>query len=220
MSEMILPPRIIDVEGTEPGVIAVDVSIDDYMEHYAAYFCEYVEGVVIKMLPHSIPHDQLMYFLRLLITAYFELRPIGRIIGQPFVMRLPAFPNRRREPDLFVVLNSNPYKLHDTYMDGPADLCIEVVSLESVGRDHGEKFAEYEKGGVPEYWIVDRRHKECRFYRLNEQAIYIRQQEDAEGYYRTPALPGLTLHVPTLWLDALPGPAATVDFVRRMLEIG
>ncbi|MEO8393884.1 MAG: Uma2 family endonuclease, partial [Chloroflexota bacterium] len=129
-------------------IVATNVSLEDYMEHYAEQHCEWVEGLVIKM-SGSLTHNDLSYYLHLFLRAYFDLRPIGRVIGQPFVMRLPAFPNRRREPDLMVFLKTNPNELKDTYLDGPADICIEVVSEESVERDHGDKFREYEQGGVP-----------------------------------------------------------------------
>ena len=103
-------------------------------------------------------------------------------------------------------------------MDGPADIVIEIVSEESIDRNHGTKFEEYEKGGVPEYWIIDPLHEESRFYRLHEDGRYRRQAEDGGGHYETPALPGLKLHVPTLWQDELPGPAATARIVAEMLE--
>lgn len=198
-------------------VIATGVSLEEFMERYAAHHCEWVEGVVIKMAPAARKHNKLIYYLEQLFEAYFELRPIGEVISQTFVMRLEAFPNRRREPDLMVVLKTNPHELKDTYMDGPADICIEVVSEESGERDHGEKFIEYEKGGVPEYWIIDHLRRETRFYRLDENGRYSRQAEDTAGYYRTPTLPGLALHVPTLWQDDLPGPGATHEAVKAML---
>jgi Uma2 family endonuclease len=199
------------------NVIASNVSLEDYMEHYAADHCEWVEGYVIKMSPSSIEHTDLLKYLVHLLDAFFELRPIGRLIVQPFVMRLPAFPRRRREPDLLIVLNSNPHKVERTYMDGPADICIEIVSEESIQRDHGDKFDEYEQGGVPEYWILDPLRNEARFYRLNETGRYIRQSEDAQGNYRTPALHGLAVHVPTLWQEQFPGPVATGAIVQAML---
>jgi len=199
-------------------VVATDVSLEDYMEHYAEQSCEWVEGVVIKMAATTLKHDVLSYYLRQCFTAYFELRPIGQLRSQPFVMRPPAFPNRRREPDLVIILKTNPHELKKTYLDGPADICIEIVSEESIGRDHGDKFREYEQGGVPEYWIVDPLHRESRFYRLNDNGSYVRQNEDADGNYRTLLLPGLILHVPTLWQDDLPGPAATVRAITAMLE--
>jgi Uma2 family endonuclease len=170
------------------------------------------------MSPGSIKHNRLLQYLANLLNAYFELNPIGTLVIQPFVMRLAAFPNRRREPDLLVVLKTNPRELKETYMDGPADLCIEIVSEDSVDRDHGDKFREYEKGGVPEYWIIDPIHTETRLYRLNQEGRYSRQTEDEQGDYRTPTLPGLVLHVPTLWQDEFPGPGATSAAVKDMLD--
>jgi len=199
-------------------IVATNVSLEDYMENYAANHCEWIEGVVIRVSPGELKHNNLIYFLYQLLTSYFELSPIGRVIGQPFVMRLAAFPKRRREPDLLVVLNTNPHNLNNTFLDGPADICIEIVSEDSVDRDHGDKFKEYEKGGVPEYWIIDPIHKETRFHRLTEEGRYNRQAEGADGNYRTPALPGLVLHVPTLWKDELPGPGATSAAVKAMLD--
>lgn len=199
-------------------IVATGVSLEDYMAHYAADHHEWVEGVVIKMAPATLEHNDLLMYLIFLFGVYFDLKPIGRFVAQPFVMRLPAVPNRRREPDLLIVLNTNPHELKDTYMDGPADIVIEIVSEESIERDHGEKFAEYEKGGVPEYWIVDPLRNEGRFYRLDENGIYRRFTEDADGNYQTPALPGLKVHVPTLWLDKLPGASATFSAVQKMME--
>jgi len=207
-----------DDDGLPAGdIIAAGVSLEDYMENYAANFCEWVEGYVIKMSPVHAIHDVLTYWLRQLFEAYFELRPIGVVRSQPFVMRLPAFPNRRREPDLLVVLDNNPYELKDTYMNGPADICIEIISEESVERDQVEKFNEYEKGGVTEYWLIDPLRKDALFYRLNEAGRYIRQNEGAQGSYIIRALPGLALHVPMLWQEQLPGPGATFADVQAML---
>lgn len=199
-------------------IIATNVSLDVYMADYAADHCEWVEGYVIKMAPAELKHNDLIGYLYALLNAYFEFTPLGRTVLQPFVMRLPAFPNRRREPDLIVVLNDNLPNLRPTYMDGPADICIEIVSEGSVERDYGDKFVEYEKGGVKEYWTLDPLRDESRFYRLNEAGRYMRYAEDAQGGYRTPALPGFVLHVPTLWADRLPGPAATVELVKLMLK--
>lgn len=203
----------------QPGeIVATNVSLEDYMAHYAAHHCEWVEGTVIKMTPASLEHNDILKYFTHLLDIYFELKPVGRLVLQPFVIRLPAVPDRRREPDLMVILNDNPHELHETYMDGPADIVIEVVSEESVERDHGEKFAEYEKGGVPEYWIVDPLRNETRFYRMDDHGRYRRFTEDSSGHYQTPALPGLKVHVPTLWQDKLPGPAATANAVQAMLQ--
>lgn len=206
------------VEANLGEVVALGVSLDDYMATYAAQHCEYVEGVVINVAAASLEHNDLLYYLHRFLSTYFEIKPLGRVIGQPFVMRLPAFPNRRREPDLMVVLNSNPHALKSGYMDGPADICIEIVSEESSERDYGGKFNEYEQGGVGEYWLIDQLRKEAHFYKRNATDRYESQKLDANDSYHPAALPGLRVHVPTLWQTPLPGPAATAQAVSAMLN--
>ena len=117
-----------------------------------------------------------------------------------------------------VVLNDNLNEMTNTAMNGAADICIEVISPESVLRDRGEKFEEYERGGIGEYWIFDYQHTEALFYRRSGEGIFARQTEDADGNYRTLLLPGLVINVPTLWHEKLPGPGATVRAVEAMLQ--
>lgn len=104
------------------AVSTPQVSLEVYMERFAAHFCEWVEGEVIPMSPVYIYHDRLTRYLAILLETFLSLRPIGQICQAPFVMRLPAFPNRRREPDLQIILNDNPGTPTETYMDGPADI--------------------------------------------------------------------------------------------------
>jgi Uma2 family endonuclease len=198
-------------------VIAIGVSVEDYMAHYAESFHEWVRGAVVKMSPISEQHDQLTAYFRHLFDIYFELNPVGRVRSAPFVMRLETA-EISREPDLQVILNSNPGQLTPTAMIGPADICIEVVSPESGARDYGEKFEEYEKAGVREYWIIDPLRQEANFHRLQTTGLYARGHLDDQDNHRTPLLPRLALHVPTLWADPLPGVLATGQAVQAMLK--
>lgn len=197
-----------------PDVVARDVSADDYLTIYAESHHEWVQGVVIKMTPVSVHHDLLTAYFRHLFDAYLALNPIGNVRSAPFVMRLEAV-DAIREPDLQIILHTNPGQLTDTAMIGPADVCIEVVSGESVARDYGHKFEEYEKAGVREYWIVDPLRQECRFFRLQDTGHYATVLPDqADMCYRSPLLPRLALHVPTLWQEPLPDFFAIGQAVR------
>ena len=197
-------------------IIATNVSAEAYMEKYAAQYCEWVNGVVIKMSPASLRHNTLIDYLTDLFRIYFTLNPIGRLLSSPFVMSLSAL-GIKREPDLQIVLNTNPHELSEIAMNGPADICIEIVSPESVERDRGEKFSDYERGGVREYWIIDPMRNEALFYRLNDEGVYIPQKPE-EGLYCTPLLPQFKLHVATLWEEELPNPLAVVSAVQAMLS--
>lgn len=209
-----------EIEVVPSGVIvARDVSAEEYMEKYAACHYEWVRGYVIKMSPGSVPHFRLLQYLMRLFEAYFALRPIGTVLGEPVVMRVDETQSRR-EPDLQVILNTNTAQITETEVIGAADICIEIVSPESVGRDYGDKLVEYEAGGVGEYWIFDPRRKVAHFYRLSDSGTYALQSPDENSFYRTPRLPGFALHVPTLWAKDLPDILAIVETVKKMLGDG
>ncbi len=199
-------------------VVARDVSEDDYMEYFAAYHHEWVRGYVIKMAPIRLQHDKLIGYLRTLFLSYLALSgEKGDVVGEPFVMRLAAVESRR-EPDLQVILEANLPNLKDTYMDGPADICIEVVSPSNAAVDYGEKLEEYEQGGVGEYWLFDPQRRAAYFYHQQETGGYLSVSADADGNYRTPRLPKFVLNVPTLWQDELPNVVQIMETVRAMLN--
>ena len=197
-------------------VAATEVSEAEYMARYAEQRYEWVQGVLVKMSPVSLVHAEIVDYLKMMLRAYFALRPLGRVLGEPFLMRLAAV-GVNREPDLQVILGDNRANLKDTYMDGPADICVEVVSPGSVAVDYGAKLEEYEKGGVGEYWIVDPIRCSCLFYRMTEKEVYGLHLPADDGGYATPRLPGFVLHAPTLWQQPLPDYGAIWQAVQQSL---
>jgi Uma2 family endonuclease len=127
---------------------------------------------------------------------------------------------RGREPDIQVLLPGYEWRVGATFVEGPADLVIEIVSPESVERDRGEKFTEYERGGVKEYWLFDPQRREHLFYVLGEDGLYSPRYPDADGIYRSPVFPKLALPVALLWQQPLPGIRQIIALVDTMLEVG
>jgi Uma2 family endonuclease len=199
-------------------IIATHVTAEDYLRDYSDGHTEWVRGTVIQMSPSSLKHHNLLQYVNDLLKAYLVLQPIGRVIQEPFVQRLEDVASYR-EPDLMVILNDNPGDLTDTAMIGPADICIEVVSRESTTRDYGEKFAEYEAGGVSEYWILDPLRDGATFYRLNDDEVYT-QVIPTNDVFTTPLLPDMSLHIPTLWATPLPDMIEVIEAVRKMVNEG
>ena len=89
-------------------------------------------------------------------------------------------------------------------MEGPADLVVEIISPESRARDRGDKFYEYEQGGIPEYWLIDPVRQQAEFYQLGADGISRPAPIDDQGRYHSAALPGLWLQVSWLWEMPLP----------------
>jgi Uma2 family endonuclease len=203
--------------GVYGRVVARDVSAEDYMAQHAAHFREWVEGVVIDVSPVTLKHDEIVGYLRELLRSYFALNRIGLVVGAPVVMQLDSM-HSRREPDLQVILKSNPAQKAMAAIIGPADICIEVVSPESLKRDYGDKFGEYQDAGVKEYWLIDPLRNTATFYRLNEDGIYMPQPLDTSNSYQTPLLPKLSIYVPIMWEEELPDIYMVTDSVRAMMK--
>jgi Uma2 family endonuclease len=201
----------------ELEVLATGVSFEQFLEQYVGQRCEWVDGEVHKMASIELKHWFLSLYLKRLFETYFDFNPIATLLGDPFVMHLPEI-RRGRAPDLSILMNDSASALLHNQLQGAADICIEIVSPGSIRTDHGDKFYEYEKGGVPEYWILDFIHTEARFYRLNEEGLYTRIIEDADGYYVTPQLPKFKLHVPTLWSEKYPGPREVLKMIEAWWE--
>lgn len=162
---------------------------------------EWVNGEIMMSSPASYWHQNVVDFLVTVLRIYVETRRLGIICSSPFQMKLkPA----GREPDLIFLARQHLDRLKKTYLDGPADLVIEIVSPESVARDRGEKFYEYEAGGVREYWLIDPIRTWAEFYHLNQEGRYTTALAGKDGVYHALTIPGFWVRVEWFWQDPLP----------------
>lgn len=153
--------------------------------------------------PASYRHQVVADFLLTVLNVYVEQRGLGRVLSAPFQMKTgPDLSGC--EPDVLFIAQENLDRLKNTYLDGPADLVVEVVSPESRLRDRGEKLAEYEMGGVREYWIIDPAEQRVDFYVLAAGGRYERQRADAQGVYHSQVVEGFWLKEGWLWQEPLP----------------
>ena len=163
------------------------------------------EGSLIETDPSSDEHARGSGFLGSVIGAYAEETDAGLAMPDQFAQRLD--PETIRVPDVSFFKKDSLGKIKPTFSECGADFVIEIVSPDSRLRDRGEKFYEYERAGVEEYWIVDPDRRSAEFYRLHE-GVYRPVLPDGEGKVHSSALPGFFIRVEWLWnrpkvLDAL-----------------
>lgn len=101
-----------------------------------------------------------------------------------------------------VVLSRNSERIGPTNVSGAADLVVEIVSPDSFERDRGSKFLEYEKAGVPEYWIIDPDREVAEFYLLVNGRFQL--QVVTDGRYTASVLPTVWVKPAWFWQDPLP----------------
>ena len=190
--------RIVNGRIANGRIVARGLSFDEFIlaPQFNGRHVEWVEGEVIEKMSVSLTHSLLVVFLATLLRIVAEQEG-GQVLADQFLMRLED-QERGREPDIIYVAPENESRLLSNYLDGPADLAIEVISRGSEVVDRGAKFEEYERGGVREFWLLDPHRREALFYIRDEDGLF-RPGLIQDGVYQSAVLPLVRLRVEWLW---------------------
>ena len=113
---------------------------------------ELVDGeVAVSPSPepkHSYTDRQLSFVL----SEHINANDLGALFGDVDTI-FGEYDVRR--PDLIYFAKSRLHLVGEKAMEGPPDLCVEIISPSSSAIDRTAKFKQYEKGKVTHYWIVD-----------------------------------------------------------------
>lgn len=163
---------------------------------------EWVNGEVVAMAPVSNDHSALQVFLLKILGSFVDARQLGELRTEPFQMKTgPDLPGRA--PDILFIAKKSLSRLKKNHLEGPADLVVEIISPGSQSIDRGDKYFEYEKGGVREYWLIDPLRKQAEFYLLGRDGVYHLAPIQGD-IFRSAVLKGLWLKVGWLWRKPLP----------------
>ena len=149
------------------------------------------------MSPISDAHDLLRLFLIHLLGLFVQHGQWGVLHSEPFQMKTaPHLPGR--SPDILFVANAHQSRIQKAHPEGR--------------RDSVDKFAEYEEGGVLEYWLLDQPRRQATFYGLGDDGRYHPLPIDEDGIFHSLVLPGFWLKVEWLWQQPHP---AVLDILRE-----
>jgi Uma2 family endonuclease len=151
------------------------------------------EGTLAELIDNQIylspapfsPHQKLVLKLANKLVEVVENVNLGEVIIAPFDVKLDATRNAV-QPDITVILKSNPHQIINGRYIGIPDLVVEILSPGNREHDLVIKKALYEKFGVQEYWVVDPETKLALGYSLKE-GIYHHVGEDL-GKMQSPLL--------------------------------
>jgi Uma2 family endonuclease len=160
---------------------------------------EWVDGQVVPMTPPSKEHLRITAFLLAALRGYVNRKKLGGIVlHAPGQMKLER---SGREPDVIYLRPATMERWGERFVEGPADLVIEVISPESRTCDRREKFREYQVAGVAEYWLIDPAQRTGEVYALSSGGVYERVPAGDPPRMRSVVLQGLWLDLAWLWSD-------------------
>jgi len=189
------------------------MSFEEFLDWYDEdTWAEWVNGEVIVLSPASGTHQLILGFLLYIIGTFVRRRDVGSVLFAPFLMRMTSV-SSVRAPDIIFTSKARLDRMTEYYLDGPADLVIEIVCPETRGRDRGNKYYEYEQAGVREYWLIDPLRRRAEFHSLDDNGIYRSIPVGEDGIYRSVVLDGFLIRVDSLWEDPRPDP---IEVLREM----
>lgn len=200
----------VDVHHLDAGVAAQPRTLRRHMteEQFVAWAtrterrAEWADGEVQLMNAIELGHLEFTDFLKELLRRFVRQHGLGRVVGEPYQVRLPKV-RRRRQPDVYFVPSERVDLMERLQFNGVPDLIIEVVSPGSQTMDRRTKFNEYRAAGVPEYWLPDPLLRTFEAYALGDDGHYVRLPE-VDGRVCSKVLPGMFFR--PSWLRKLAAP--------------
>src|SRR5215210_7827435 len=107
------------------------ISFWDYLKRYNSVEgvrTEWVAGTVeTYAMTNNLSHQRLLGFLFTLFSLFLGRKQLGEVILAGFPMYV-GDDKAAREPDLMIVLSAHRERIKPTYLDGIADIVVEIVS--------------------------------------------------------------------------------------------
>ncbi len=129
---------------------------------------ELSEGRLIISPSPTIKHQLVLGNLYTLIRNYVLSKNLGKAITSPVDVRLRK--GIIRQPDIAFISKKHRNIATRKYLSVP-ELVVEILSKGTAKEDKEDKFQEYERSGIQEYWIVDPFRQIIEIYTL-ENGVY------------------------------------------------
>jgi Uma2 family endonuclease len=159
--------------------------------------------------PENTDANELIGWLFTLFNVYSRRKKLGEIYFSRVALRLSD--EHGPEPDILFVRTNNLRRVKRGFIEGAADLAVEVVSPDSVERDYYQKRELYEEYRIPEYWIVDEMDQTVTLLCL-KQGKY-RQVRPRQGALHSAVLSGFWLRPEWLWQEPRPDEFETLELI-------
>jgi Uma2 family endonuclease len=157
---------------------------------------ELVNGEV-AVSPSATPnHSYTEKILGAILVTHVRSNKLGRLYGD--VDTIFGLHDVRR-PDLIFFSKHRLDLVGEKAMEGPPDLCVEIVSPGSRLIDRRDKFKQYAKGKVAYYWIVDPEDHTAEAFKLTRRGFTAAGKGKDNDVVSFPPFPDLRISLGELW---------------------
>jgi Uma2 family endonuclease len=160
---------------------------------------ELVHGEVVVSPSPNFDHAYVVTRLITRLHPHVDERKLGIIVCD---IDTPFGPEDVRRPDLLFFSTARLHYIGKVNLEGPPDLCVEVLSPSNRHVDRGDKFELYRDSGVPFYWILDPMTKVVETYRLEGKEYVLTVTAKDDAVVRLPPFDDFELRLAEIWRPA------------------
>lgn len=157
---------------------------------------ELVDGEIAVSPSPTPDHSFVDTRLRRILDSYVDAHDLGIVLGDVDTI---FGPHDVRRPDVIYFSRDRSHLIGKKSLNGPPDLCVEILSPSSIQIDRKDKFKQYAKGRVRHYWIVDPENLTIQAYRLAGSKYRLTGSGKQNEIVRLPPFPDLEIPLSKLW---------------------
>ncbi len=199
---------------TSPADIPVadPVRFEEYLDWLTEESkADLIDGVIYMQSPPSDRHEKIFVFLIGILNAYVVRKKSGIVRGSRTAIKFSEY--NGTQPDLVFISNANRDLIHPYFVEGVADVLVEIISPSTRHIDRGKKMRLYAEHNVQELWLIDPDRRTAEFFH-NDYGEWNEMPVDENGVFRSEAVAGFWMKVE--WLFAAE-PLDIVDTVMMIL---
>jgi Uma2 family endonuclease len=157
---------------------------------------ELVQGEIAVSPSPTPEHSRIDTDLRTIVNQHVKAHRLGVVFGD--VDTIFGVDDVRR-PDIIFFSRRREHLVGDKAMEGPPDLCVEIISPSSSTVDRVDKFEQYEAGGVLHYWVVDPKSRSIEAYKLRRGKYAQVGSGTGNDVVTFPPFPKLNIDLAQIW---------------------
>jgi Uma2 family endonuclease len=152
---------------------------------------EIVDGELVMSPTAGSRHQRICSALGAALFSHVRTERLGVLFSSPMHVILAT--HTHYEPDLCFVARERRPIIQESFISGPPDLVIEVISESNRTHDTVVKFRDYARFGVAEYWLVDPRENLISTWRLDGDLYELLGRAGSSDLVTSRVLPELRL---------------------------
>jgi Uma2 family endonuclease len=144
----------------------VKATVADYLKLPEGAPYQLINGELYEMPAPKVIHQKLLGKIYNRLSTFVEEHNKGIILFAPLDVFLDD--DNTYQPDILFISKAKEDMIEEDGVHGAPDLVIEILSPSTMYEDFKDKFQNYEKYGVLEYWIIDPKDTEAVGFQLKE----------------------------------------------------